>query len=667
MFIRKIIPLSLITLSLLHANEIKLEKINIESTVVEEISQNAQISADLAQSLSTSVPSIDMNRRSAIANDIFIRGQKRDNISVEVDGTRVQGACPNRMDPPISHVLTSQIEEVEVIEGPYDVETFGTLSGGIKVKTKQPTKETKGEVNLGMGSWGYKKVGGTLSTGNDLVRVLISGSYENSRQYEDGDGNTIAEQIDRAIAEGNAQASNAYKPEFHDKDAYTKKSVMTKMFITTAEDHELRLSYTANRSDDVLYGNSPMDAMYDDSNIYSVEYNIDNINSFYKNINLQYYASDVDHPMSTQYRVASNNPMMDNTNDLTTDMQGVKLKNIFDLSDYTLLVGLDASEREWDGKYYNTTTGAPLMAGNSKSIDDAKTDNAAIFTKLDKSFGALHVSLGARYDDTEITHATLRTNNYESLSANIFTSYNINKENKIFLGVGSSTRVPDARELYFTKSNGNLVGTPDLDQTRNNEIDLGYEFNNDELSFKIKTFYSMLDDYIYIEKGVNVNAFENIDATVYGAEVSASYFVTDDLSIDMGASYKVGEKDEALDGQSDKDLADMAPLRGDLALNYEYANNSIATFEVEASDRWDNIDSDNGEQELAGWAIFNMKVKHELDKHAEITVGVNNLFDKTYAKSNTYADLVLIVNGSSDVMLMNEPGRYFYTNLTFRF
>jgi len=664
---KKIIPLSIALITSLYAEDILLNEVGVESSIITEVAENAQVSADLAQTLSATIPSIDMNRRSGIANDIYIRGQKRDNISVDVDGTKVQGACVNRMDPPTSHILANQIETVEVIEGPYDVETMGTLSGGLKIKTKQPTKEFKGELNLGMGSWGYKKVGIGASGGNDKVRALISASYESSGQYKDGDGNTISDQIDKNIADGNAPAATAYKDEYKDMDAYTKKSIMTKLYITLAQDQELRLSYTGNRSDDILYGSSKMDALWDDSNIYSVEYNIDNISDLYKNINLQYYASDVNHPMATTYRKSSLNAAMDNTNHLTTNMQGLKLKNNFDFSGFKLLFGLDASERKWDGKYYNTTTGAPLGAGNSKSIDGAKTKNGAIFAKLDKELGNLNVSFGARYDDTKITHATQDTRYYSSISGNMITTYNINKENKVFLGVGSASRVPDARELWFRASNGNWVGTDNLKQTTNNEIDLGYEITNQDFKLKIKTFYSMLDDYIYIKQGQASDAFENIDATVYGVELTASYFATDDITIDSGMSYKRGQKDKALDGQTDKDLADMAPLRANVALNYEYANNSIATIEMQASDKWDTYDSDNGEQAISGWAIMNMKVKHALDKHAEFTIGVNNVFDNTYAVNNTYVDLTLLTTGGDNIMLMNEPGRYIYTNLTFKF
>src|SRR6056300_798742 len=109
---KKIISLSLVAITSLAASEIELSKISVESTTVTEVSENAQVSADLADALYDTVPSIDMNRRSGIANDIYIRGQKRDNISFEVDGTKVQGACPNRMDPPVSHILANQIDTV---------------------------------------------------------------------------------------------------------------------------------------------------------------------------------------------------------------------------------------------------------------------------------------------------------------------------------------------------------------------------------------------------------------------------------------------------------------------------------------------------------------------------------------------------------------------------
>ena len=657
---KKTITLSLLAVASLYSADATLDPITVESTVVTEVAQKAQTSADLGQALSDAVPAIDLSRRSAIANDILIRGQKRDNITVEVDGAKIYGACVNRMDPPVSHIVANQIDTVEVIEGPYDVTTFGTLSGGVKITTKQPSDKESAEVNLGFGSWNYKKFGISATGGTERVKVLVTASTESADQYHDGDGNTLSQQLDNY--NGNPLAPTSYQPAYKDMPAYSKTSAMAKATIKTFKDQELRLSVTANRSDNIMYPNSKMDAIYDDSNIYNVEYNIDNVAPNYKNVNIQYYHSDVDHPMGTDYRMSSLGASPIKTNWLTTNMDGLKIKNTLNLADYTLLLGIDASKRKWDGSYYlnyNPT--------GTKSIDNAITTNTSLFAKLDKSFGALTLSVGARVDDTMITNDSFQDNNYHSVGANLLGVYNINKNNKIFFGFGQAYRVPDARELYFLSSTGNLVGTPDLKDTRNREADLGYEVTTNNLSFKIKGFYSKLKDYIYIQKNVAVNAFSNIDAYIYGGEVSASYFMTDDISVDMGASYKRGKKDEALPGQTDTDLADMAPLRANAAINYEYANNSVATLEVRASDRWDTIDSDNGEQVIAGWAIVNAKVKHAVNKKFDFTLGVNNIFNKTYAVSNTYADLILITSGTNDVMLLNEPGRYVYTNLDFKF
>jgi len=309
--------------------------------------------------------------------------------------------------------------------------------------------------------------------------------------------------------------------------------------------------------------------------------------------------------------------------------------------------------------------------GGKKSIDDATTTNIAFFTKLDKEYEDFSLSFGARLDSTKITSANsaLQNNNYTALNLNMFSKYNLDEENKIFLGIGKASRVPDARELYFYNLKSHTtVGTPDLDQTTNTEIDLGYELQGDMLNIKIKGFYSMLNNYIYIQKGVMTNAFKNVDATVYGAELQGSYFATDEITVDLGASYKVGQRDKALSGQTGTNLANIAPLRGSLALNYEYMNASVASIKARASDTWDKFDAENGEQKLAAWAILDMKLKHTFNKSFDFTAGVNNLFNANYAQSNTYANLNLVTSGATgNVMLLNEPGRYIYTNLNVKF
>ncbi len=655
---KSICLLSIVTATFLLANEVEVPTVNVEEKVnikvVKSVSENEIKSADLAEALSQNIPSVSLVRRSGIANDIILRGQKRDNINVIIDDAKIYGACPNRMDPPTSHILSNNVESIEVIEGPYDVENFGTLSGKVKVNTKEPTKDLQGEINLNAGSFNYKKASATISGGTDKFKLLLSASTESSDQYEDGNGNDFYEQ---QVANGMAAATTSeYSSNNRNHEAYTKKTLLSKAIFNINDSSEIKLSYTANRSDNVLYANTPMDANYDDSNIYTFAYVKRDLGKYSKELNLDYYYSNVDHPMSTTLR---DNGAMQMTNHMKSSIWGTKLKNSMEINDDILTLGLDTSVRNWKGKYYNKTN--PFIRDSIASTD---TQNRAIFASYEKSVGALDIELGARYDNTSIDNvdASKKDNDYNALNANIFTVYNLDKKTKIFAGFGKSERVPDARELYFVSSAGAVVGNPDLKAVKNYEADFGFEKTIGDFNIKSKLFYSVLKDYIYSTNGTG---FTNIDAKIYGIDISGFYYMNDALSLDYGMAYQRGQKDEALTGQTDKDLADLPPLKANLALNYELSSQKI-TAEMIALDSWDTIDSDNGEQKLGGYAVFNLKYKNSINKSFEFTLGVDNIFDKTYASTNTYKDITYVSTGGNRT-IMNDPGRYAYVNLRYKF
>lgn len=661
MRMKKRVYLSILCASILCANEtvttntLEVQE-SINTKVVEHVSSEELKSADLAEALSKNIASISLIRRSGIANDILLRGQKRDNINILVDGAKIYGACPNRMDPPTSHILSNNIENVVVSEGPFDVENFGTLSGVVNVQTKKPQEGLHGELGLNAGSFGYKKQSATISGGNDKVRALISMSNEESEQYKDGNGDTFYEQqIKQNIAN-----TNLYKTGDKNRDAYEKKTLLTKLYFNLTDDQDLKLSYTANRSDDILYPNTGMDAIKDDSDIYTVGYTVRNLGDLSKVLDLDYYYSKVEHPMSTAYRNASSGMMGAMVNAMESSMEGFKIKNSVDVSEALVTYGMDTSKRTWKGEYSNKN------GYIRDSISPTDTKNKALFGKYDNDFDKLNVAVGVRYDDTGIqTDSALQDNDYNALSGNVFTTYRYDDTTKYFAGVGKSVRVPDARELYNISNTGAISGTPTLDQTKNYEIDLGFEKIWGDFSIKPKAFYSVLKDYIYYNKDSATNKFENIDAKIYGLDISGAYFATEAFSIDYGVVYLRGQKDEALNGQDDKDLADITPLKANIALNYEYEMSKF-TAEVVAAKSWSNYDEDNGEQALSGYGILNLKYNQDLTKGFDVTLGVDNVFDKTYALSNTYSDLTLLSTGT-EPMLLNEPGRYAFVNLRYKF
>lgn len=649
---KKIISLSLVSALALFANEtydlpfVEVSK-KINKKVVNNISHEQIKSADLAETLTKKVPSISLVRRSGIANDIILRGAKKDNINVLIDDSKIYGACPNRMDPATSHVLTNNIDSVEVIEGPYDIENFGTLSGLVKVKTKEPSEKLSGEVNLNLGSYGYKKGSFTVSGGNEHVKLLLSASKEESDQYKDGNGNDFLEQQ----IEKNVPVANRYKSD--DIEAYEKETILTKAIFNIDDSSEITVSYTANRSDNVLYPNTPMDADYDDSDIYTFDYTKRNLGEYSKELNLEYYYSKVDHPMSTALRNRTSGmmaPMAVMTNHMKSSIWGTKLKNKLDIANGELLVGLDTSTRNWRGRKYNSTG-----TMDSTSLSSTDTRNIAMFSSYKKTFGALDLEVGTRYDDTQIdvTDSSKTNRDYNELNGHIFSIYNLDKDTKIFAGIGKSSRVPDARELYYGSTNH------DLEATKNYEIDLGFEKTIGDFNVKTKLFYSKLDDYIY---NMGAGVFENIDAKIYGTSVNGYYLLNDEFILDYGLAYQRGKKDG---NYADKDLAEIPPLKMNLSLTYQ-KDVSKFTTELVAVDNWNEYDSSANEQNLDGYAVVNMKYDRDLNKNFNLTLGVDNLFDKTYASTNTYQDIKYIPT-AADQTLINDPGRYFYVNLKYSF
>jgi iron complex outermembrane recepter protein len=649
---KKIISLSLITTAvILSANEVQnLEKISIvesaNSKIVKDVSNEQIKSGDLAESLSKNVPSISIVRRSGIANDIILRGQKKDNINIILDNAKIYGACPNRMDPATSHVLSNNIQSVKVIEGPYDIENFGTLSGLVKVETKEPTEEVHGEINLGAGSYGYRKASATVSGGTDRFKLLVSTSTEQSDQYKDGNGNNFSEQ---QVLSGMSSANQYINSKV---DAYEKKTLLTKGQFNINDDSEIKLSYTGNRSDGVLYPTGTMDADYDDSNIYTVGYTARNLASFSKELNLDYYYSNVDHPMSTKLRTNGSTNYL--TAQYKTSIWGTKIKNSMEVANSLVTLGLDTSVRNWRGEKYSTNVASGVSGASTISLPSTDTTNKAVFAKVEKSFGKLDLEFGSRYDYSDVDSSSILKDDkkYVAFNANVFGIYNVDENMKYFAGIGKSARVPDARELYDA-----TAGNSDLDQTQNYEADLGLDKTIGTFNIRPKLFYSVLKDYIY-----NSGTFKNIDAKIYGLDISGFYFMTENFSLDYGVAYQRGKKDG---NYTDKDLAEIPPLKANLAFNYEQAKAKY-TAEVVAVDSWDSYDSSAKEQELSGYALVNLKYTNQLHKNIGLTLGLDNLFDKVYNSTNTYQDITY-ATVSSERVLFNDPGRYGYVNLKYSF
>ncbi len=633
-------------------------------TTEEEIKITRQI--DIGEILSNLFPEVNHIRKGGTANDITIRGFGRDNINVLIDGQRIYGACPNRMDPPIFHMSTRQVKEVQILEGPFDVSNQGSLAGVVNLISKDPDKGKGGSLFFTGGYFNYLHGGFDSYIGNELARVLVGYSKQYSKPYESGEGKKIT------------QYAN-YKFSELDHTAFDIDNAWAKVVIIPNQENEIKINYAFDEAKDVLYPYLLMDAVYDRTHRINGEYFIKPLG-----IKISAYWNFVKHDMQDRWRTTSSTwtrgYMMRTL--AKTKTYGAKVEKDLRIGDIKLKAGIDAYLRNW--KADNVV----MTLDNRGMIPDVDIKNVGAFIKGTKSVGSLIISGGLRADRTksEADTGALGTANqqlYDSyynsydlsqtdtyLSGNIVARYKIDKRSSVYVGFGHTVRVPDPEERFIAlkkpMTKPNWVGNPNLNPTKNNEIDAGFEYYWGLFGIKGNLFYSDLTDYIYLTSINPIRyetkpamSYQNIDAHIYGGDLTAVGMLTDTVSVEAGVAYQRGKKDSG--NYTDSDLAEIPPLKTRIAVKYD---NGTVFGQIEGiyASPQEDVDSDLNEQKTKSYYVVNIKTGLNAGNRAFIGLGIDNLFDKNY-----YTHLSYLRNPFSSGTKVPEPGRFVYMNVSYRF
>lgn len=620
---------------------------------------------DLAEILSDELVEATMIRKGGYGNEVALRGFGKSNLRFLADGTIVEGACGSRKDPSFSHINLLTVDRIEIREGPFDVTRAGSLGGSVSVFTKKPQEGFHGEILAKGGSFDYWSAGGYITGGNEVIQGLIGCNYSESAQYEDGDGNKLS------------SFNAAYNEAGKSMKAFKKDDIWGKLQFKLEENQTLLLTHTYGEADDIMTPRVGMDTESERTNLSSAKYTIADLGDFSEKLTLTTYYNKIEHGPSNKYRTAAANLK----NDVETTTIGGKIENeqVTDFATFTC--GFDMYHRNWDGYQINRDT---VVVTKPYFFPDADALDLGLYLKADKDIDRWSVSCGLRgdYFETEandleggklkFSQAMTDTNKSKDkfFSGYFSFEYYITDESSFFGGVGHSIRTPTLVERYLQASSG-FYGNPDLEKTKNTEVDLGFQADMERFSFKTKGFYSDLNDFIY-QEGPGPKTWTNIDAHICGADVKALLDIGYDFSIEAATAYQRGEKDSQPRNNNDKNLAEIPPLKAKLALRYDNSN----IFGIDASNffgilEWihsrcaDDVDIDAGEKELSGWDVVNARAGYQY-KNLTFNVGVNNIFDKTYAVANSYE--YDVVGGAASIpKIINEPGRFFYGSFSYMF
>ncbi len=598
-------------------------------------------------------------RKGGTALDPVFRGFQRDQLRVVVDGMmEVEGACPNRMDPPVSHFSLTDLGRLELVKGPFSVR-FGSTLGGVINLVRQDAAVMGGRGITGRVGTGY--LSNTSRTTADLrviagtpeVGIEISGAVAEGDDYTDGAGNRVDGEFNRD-------------------------STTIGTSLRLSDGHRVSLRYHHVYLWDTEYPALPMDADYDETDIFSISWDW-SPGTVFDRIRLSAFTGRVDHLMSNRNRPTVAMMLMETLADTRT--RGMRVEGNLRLGSGRVQVGLDHKEKEKDGTRTRTMAMNPGMPMSDRIWPDAWRNETGIFAEWNESSGeSVTLSGGIRIDRfrsdarepmvmfTQLYGSDLmREDTALSLHAGMDVVLSERVHGALYLGQG--VRAPDISERYLYLLPVGLdrydyLGNPDLEREINRQLEGELVWHGDRMMIQLSVFYADLTDLISARiiddvdprsPGVSgVKRFENIpDAVRYGAELELNWVPQPEWIFSADMFWSRGR-----DRFRGEDLPETPPAELQLKARYTVERFSVRwTTRIVA--RQDDVSVSFAEPETAGFTTHTVAGEFRIGDI--IILGeISNITDKAYAEHLTRR-----ISGTG--IRIAEPGRSFFVGCRYHF
>lgn len=620
-------------------------------------------------------------RKGGIASDLVLRGFKGENLNVVIDGQHLYGACPNRMDPPAFHVDFAEIERIEVVKGPHDVAYGGGLGGTVNIVTRDPDAGAAGMARLAAGSAGLLAPAASASWAGPRWSVKGGAAMRQGEAYADGDGVRFTELLP-------VTAAAAYRATARDERAFDLTTVWAGAEASLSPGSRLELSASHQDGQQQLYPYLQMDAEYDRATRGLLRYRAERPGRALSSLEASASFGRVDHAMDDRLRVSSTGaPRAYGMRTVATArVAGGRLEaGARDTAGGSWRFGVEGHDRRWDA----ATTLAGMGYRPQASLPDVGTTALGLYAELERPLGErLTWRAGARADQARVAadealaatdlyfayHGTRATSTSRALpAASVALAWSPRADWTVDLSLGRAARMPDAQELYFglRRMGSDWVGNPELRPAANLQGDLVVRYRGERLSAQLSTYLAEVDDFIAVVEqqrqrmvpGVmnsRARSYANVDARLAGGEASLQWPVGESVLLVAGVSWVRGTKSTGSGAQvEDRDLAEMPPLGGRLALRWE-PGRWFVEGEARAAARQEHVDSDLGETPTPGWEVLDLRAGLELGR-VRLLVGVDNLFDRAYARSLSYQRDPFRAG-----VVVPEPGRTLLASLELR-
>ncbi|KRC80561.1 TonB-dependent receptor [Achromobacter sp. Root83] len=613
------------------------------------------------------IPGFSAIRNGGTNGDPVLRGMFGSRLNILTNGTSMPGACPARMDAPSSYISPENFDELTVIKGPQTVLWGpGASAGTIRFDRDTPRFTGDGvrfDGSLVGGSFGRNDQTADLTVGNEKVYTRVTANHSHSQDYKDGNGDTVPSRWDK----WNADVTLGFTP-----------------------DADTLYELTAGTGDgEARYAGRSMDGSRFKRESFGVRFEKRNIGTVLNKVQAQLYYNYADHVMDN-YTLRAPDPMSAMPMAMAADVDratwGGRFASTWDLSqDVSLDAGLDFQQSR-----HRSRSGTDSMPYRSQAwVKDADFSNTGLFGEItwraapdSRVIGGARVDWSSAKDFRQtaggmmmpMPNPTAGERRRDTLPSG-FLRYEKDLAAlpaTVYIGLGHVERFPDYWELFSPDSGpaGSVNAFEGVKPEKTTQLDFGAQYKTETLDAWFSGYAGYVDDFIlfnYQSGGMMGPSSQatNVDARIFGGELGASYAVTPEWKLGATLAYAWGQNRS--DGRA---LPQMPPLEAKLSATYDDGTWSagalwriVAPQKRYALNEGNVVGKDFGPS--AGFGVFSINGGYAVNKQVRLSLGVDNLFNKTYSEHLNLAGNAGF--GYAANTGVNEPGRSVWARVSVRY
>ncbi|CAM4411042.1 TonB-dependent copper receptor [Acinetobacter dispersus] len=612
-------------------------------------------------------------------SDVTFRGMFGSRIKILTDGTENLGACPSRMDAPTSYISPESYDRISVIKGPQTVQYANTGSAATVIFERQPEKLTqakpyRGQASVLWGSFGRLDQNVEAAIGDEKKYIRLNANRSESNSYQDGDGKTIPSSWER----WNADVALGWIP-----------------------DENTWLELTGGKADgEAEYAGRGMDGAQFARESLGLRFEKKNVTDVIKKIEGQVNYSYNDHimdnfslrtPPMVEMQHGNHSMMMPNpmAMQVTRRTLNSRLAMTSEWDQWSLITGVDSQFNKHGG-----SMSSPVMPSmNVPFRQDMRFQSYGAFGELTYQLNPQNkIVTGARLDQVKVDdeRADSKAKGFNTQLEKTLPSAFVRLENQnaehglnSYVGLGYVERMPDYWEL-FSPEHGNAGSSNTFNGVRPEktlQLDLGFTQQQGAFNSWVSAYAGLIDDYILMNYhdhshlhagghgghgggGITAGA-KNVDATIAGAEAGIGYQFTDHIQADVSAMYAWGKNTS-----DNTPLPQIAPLEGRVNLRYVADKYTLGML-WRVVDQQNRVSLHQGNivgydlKPSAGFSTVSLNGSYSLSKDVDLSVGVDNVLDKTYTEHLNKAGSSGF--GFASEEQFNNTGRNYWMRMSMKF